>query len=85
MAISLWNIGDMLEFWSEGLFKSTRHRVLNAFSKSARYSVPFFCNCDFDAPLTRLNSSDDISISSNIKTAGEYIMEKLNIMHDITV
>jgi isopenicillin N synthase-like dioxygenase len=38
----------MTAMWTNGLYKSTEHRVFNASSR-ARYSAPFFCNCDFDA------------------------------------
>ncbi|KAL1221565.1 2-oxoglutarate-dependent dioxygenase 33 [Cardamine amara subsp. amara] len=34
------NLGDMLERWSNGLFKSTLHRVLG--NGQERYSIPFF-------------------------------------------
>lgn len=44
----LVNLGDMTAMWTNGIYKSTEHRVFNASSK-ARYSAPFFCNCDFDA------------------------------------
>lgn len=54
------NLGDMAQFWSDGLYKSTLHRVLikndtathNGPQKSLeRYSIPFFCNCNFDTPI----------------------------------
>lgn len=54
------NLGDMAQFWSDGLYKSTLHRVLikndiathNGPHKSLeRYSIPFFCNCNFDTPI----------------------------------
>jgi isopenicillin N synthase-like dioxygenase len=38
----------MTAMWTNGLYKSTEHRVFNSSSR-ARYSAPFFCNCDFDA------------------------------------
>ncbi|KAF6253879.1 hypothetical protein COO60DRAFT_1642805 [Scenedesmus sp. NREL 46B-D3] len=44
----LVNLGDMTAMWTNGLYKSTEHRVFNSSSR-ARYSAPFFCNCDFDA------------------------------------
>ncbi|CAA7024365.1 unnamed protein product [Microthlaspi erraticum] len=34
------NLGDMLERWSNGFFKSTMHRVLG--NGQERYSIPFF-------------------------------------------
>ncbi|MGI9333657.1 MAG: isopenicillin N synthase family dioxygenase [Gammaproteobacteria bacterium] len=44
------NIGDMMEVWTNGVFKSTVHRVVN--SSKERYSMPFFVAADFDAPIT---------------------------------
>lgn len=35
------NLGDMLEIYSNGKFKSTKHRVVNKLGKE-RYSIPFF-------------------------------------------
>ena len=52
------NLGDMAQYWSGGLYKSTLHRVLikninNSENNESleRYSVPFFCNCNFDTPI----------------------------------
>ena len=41
------NIGDMLERWSNDLFVSTPHRVINA-SGRERYSIPVFYDPDYD-------------------------------------
>lgn len=53
------NIGDLLETWSNGLFRSTYHRVVN--NGHERYSLPFFVAADYDAviaPLPKLVSTD---------------------------
>ncbi len=42
------NIGDMMERWTNGLWKSTRHRVVHR-GKGFRVSVPFFFEPDFEA------------------------------------
>ncbi|CAM6025129.1 unnamed protein product [Sphagnum balticum] len=42
------NIGDMLKIWTNGLYQSTLHRVVNDDSKY-RVSVPFFYEPNFDA------------------------------------
>ena len=42
------NIGDMMERWTNGLYKSTRHRVVHR-AENFRVSVPFFFEPDFDA------------------------------------
>ena len=47
------NIGDMMARWTNDLFASTRHRVVNV-SNRERYSMPFFYDPDFDADLTCL-------------------------------
>lgn len=43
------NLGDMMEVWSNGLFKATPHRVVNYGHE--RYSMPFFCAADYDAVI----------------------------------
>ena len=40
------NIGDMMEGWTNGLWKSTRHRVIHKGS-GCRVSVPFFLEPDW--------------------------------------
>ena len=44
------NLGDMAARWTNDAYKSTKHRVYNQ-NDRVRYSIPFFCNCDFDAPV----------------------------------
>jgi isopenicillin N synthase-like dioxygenase len=49
------NIGDMMERWTNGLWKSTLHRVIHKGS-NYRVSVPFFFEPNYDAiikPLRR--------------------------------
>ena len=43
------NIGDMLEAWSNGLFRSTPHRVLNL--SKERFSIPYFVATDHDTEI----------------------------------
>lgn len=92
------NLGDMLQFWTKGKYKSTRHRVImdaaagaeaGADAGKARYSIPFFCNCDYEAPLENLERLAEEKDAGNkekgagaeeITTAGVYIMEKLGLM-----
>ena len=42
------NIGDMMERWTNGLWKSTTHRVVHR-GDAFRVSVPFFYEPDFEA------------------------------------
>lgn len=41
------NIGDMLEAWSNGILRSTPHRVLN--TSPERFSMPYFVAANHDA------------------------------------
>lgn len=39
------NIGDLMHFWTNGLLKSTVHRVVFPQGESAdRYSIAYFCH-----------------------------------------
>ncbi|MEZ4752404.1 MAG: 2-oxoglutarate and iron-dependent oxygenase domain-containing protein [Bdellovibrionota bacterium] len=44
------NIGDMLEYWTHGLFRATPHRVRNA-SGQPRLSLPFFLDTNWKATM----------------------------------
>lgn len=47
------NIGDMMERWTNGLWTSTRHRVVHR-GRGYRVSVPFFFEPDFEAWVSPL-------------------------------
>jgi len=68
------NIGDMLERWSNDLFVSTPHRVVNA-SGRERYSIPVFYDPDFETVVECLpNCSGPDNPPKYPRTvAGEYI------------
>lgn len=48
------NIGDMLEAWTNGAFRSTPHRVLNL--SAERYSMPYFVAANHDALIKPFDS-----------------------------
>jgi isopenicillin N synthase-like dioxygenase len=47
------NIGDMMARWTNDLFSSTVHRVVNQTGRE-RYSIPFFFDPNHDADITVL-------------------------------
>ena len=52
------NLGDMLERWTNGLFKSTVHRVISN-GKQERYSIPFFYEPNYDTLVECLDGCWD--------------------------
>jgi len=47
------NIGNILQYWSNGEFSSTPHRVINRGNRD-RYSIPFFVNPDHGSVIRPL-------------------------------
>ncbi|EUC41792.1 hypothetical protein COCMIDRAFT_105249 [Bipolaris oryzae ATCC 44560] len=50
------NIGDMIERWTNGLWKSTLHRVIHRTGDRYRISVPFFYEPNFYAEVAPLET-----------------------------
>ena len=49
------NIGDILQFWSNGRYSSTKHRVINRYGAD-RYSIPYFVNPSADVVISALDN-----------------------------
>jgi isopenicillin N synthase-like dioxygenase len=71
------NIGDMLARWSNDLFVSTPHRVVNA-SGRERYSIPVFYDPDYDVVVECLPncSSGERPAKYPPIVAGDYITSR---------
>ena len=71
------NIGDMLARWSNDLFVSTPHRVINA-SGRERYSIPVFYDPDFETIVECLPNCSSVENPPKYTrtVAGEYITAK---------
>ena len=71
------NIGDMLEVWTNGGFRSTLHRVVN--NGRERFSMPFFMAANYDAVITPVKSmvSADNPQRFAPMVAGHHLMGQL--------
>lgn len=54
------NIGDILQYWSNGRYSSTQHRVINRYGVD-RYSIPYFVNPGVDVTISALDGSDSFT------------------------
>jgi isopenicillin N synthase-like dioxygenase len=52
------NVGEVLKVWTDGVFSSTVHRVINR-SGRERYSIPFFMYPSYDAVIQPLIRNPD--------------------------
>ncbi|KAL4790349.1 hypothetical protein BDV19DRAFT_382360 [Aspergillus venezuelensis] len=64
------NMGDMMQKWTAGYYKSARHRVVNNNTKP-RYSAPFFMNGNLDLKCHALDGSGEVTV------IGEHIRQRL--------
>ncbi|TID20271.1 putative 2OG-Fe(II) oxygenase family oxidoreductase [Venturia nashicola] len=52
------NVGDMLDTWTKGVYKSNVHRVINK-SGEDRYSIAFFFDGNLEVVIKPLDGSED--------------------------
>lgn len=64
------NMGDMMQKWTAGYYRSARHRVVNH-STRPRHSVPFFFNGNLDFKCRTLDGSGVETV------VGEHIRQRL--------
>lgn len=88
-SVYVCNIGDMLDKLTEGRYRSTPHRVLNA-SGRQRVSFPFFVDPSWDAEVTALplegsRPADDVELRWDGKSVhtwsglyGDYLVNKVS-------
>ncbi|KAH8598931.1 2og-Fe oxygenase family protein [Bisporella sp. PMI_857] len=68
------NVGDMLQMWTSGRYKSSLHRVINRGGKD-RYSVPFFFDGNLDTVLRPLDGSE---LKGEALTVEEHMRERFS-------
>ncbi len=71
------NLGDMFKVWTNDLYVSNAHRVVNRTGKE-RYSIPTFFNLDYDAPVACLpscQSADNPPKYAPVRS-GEYLLSR---------
>uniref|UniRef100_A0A8H7XP53 Isopenicillin N synthase-like Fe(2+) 2OG dioxygenase domain-containing protein n=1 Tax=Psilocybe cubensis TaxID=181762 RepID=A0A8H7XP53_PSICU len=72
------NLGDQFARWTNDVFKSTLHRVINR-SGVERYSIPLFFGTNYDVLLEPIHTcvSPGSPSKYEIVTAGEYVKSRL--------
>jgi len=71
------NLGDLCKVWTNDIYVSNLHRVVNRTGKE-RYSIPTFFNLDYDTPVACLpacQSADNPPKYKPIK-AGDYLISR---------
>lgn len=73
------NIGDLMQRWTNDIYRSTKHRVSSPTTGKTRFSMPFFVEPDFDTVVTTLPKcvaeKDNHNQYSPI-TAGDWILSR---------
>lgn len=74
------NVADFLMRWTNGVYKSTVHRVVNRTAKE-RYSIALFYSINYDETVQTLPSCISEENPSKFPpiTAGRYILDRLSL------
>lgn len=74
------NVADFLMRWTNNVYRSTVHRVVNRTDRE-RYSVPFFFSVNYDEQVETLPSciSEDNPLRYPPITAGKYVFDRLSL------
>ncbi len=77
------NAGDLLQRWTNDVYRSTRHRVRPRDTGRDRYSIAFFVDPDADTEVSCLDSCTDAGRPRRYPPilAGEHILAKLKATH----
>ena len=80
------NLGDLFKVWTNDLYVSNPHRVVNRTGKE-RYSIPTFFNLDYDAPVACLPSCQSASNPPKYPptTSGEYLVSRFKTVQKYKV
>ena len=72
------NIGDLLQRWTNDVYRSTAHRVRNLAPGKHRYSMPFFVEPRYDTPVATIDAciSADNPARYEPTTSGEWILSR---------
>jgi isopenicillin N synthase-like dioxygenase len=62
----VFNIGDLLQKWTGGHYRSSVHRVLNI-GDSHRYSAPFFYNGNVNVKFAPLDGAPPMTVEEHIR------------------
>jgi len=71
------NVADFLMRWTNGLYKSTIHRVMSKPGAGERYSVPFFFSINYDSEVRPLPEGVVGESKYQPMKVGEYVLERL--------
>ena len=82
------NLGDMMALWTNGLWKSTLHRVVNPKElhdkSSDRQTIGYFMHPDYDAIIDTIPTciNEQRPKVFNPISAGEHIAKKIKASHE---
>ena len=87
----LVNIGDLMQFWTGKLLKSTVHRVIFPEGESQdRYSIAFFCHPldhveiePVPSSMVQMRRETDTGTSAELWTSERYLQKRLAETYDL--
>jgi isopenicillin N synthase-like dioxygenase len=77
----LVNTGDLMERWSNHVFRSTQHRVMPSGDRptQSRYSIAFFCQPDYEVEIACLPTCQSLDNPPRYAPvlSGDYLLSRL--------